>query len=110
MEPDTGRAAGPATKVPFGPGGAGLLPVIASGQAILLGVTFVETTGTAPAAFDVLDGNDAGGILTCPITVLAGESDQRSFGPAGVDIERGIVINVLSGSVRGTIILIRAGD
>lgn len=109
MEPDTGRAWGPAVAEPF-TATAGQAPLIASGQAVLLAVMFAESTGTGPAAFDVLDGNDTGGILKCPVTLSANESDQRSFGPAGVDVERGIVINCTVGAVRGTVIFVRAGN
>lgn len=106
-EPDTGRSWGPVVAVPFGPAAAGLVKIL-TGAAILTGIAFAETAGVA-GAFDILDGADAGGVLLCPVTFAANGSNLLSMGLAGVDVQRGIAINVTGGgTVKGAVYLIRA--
>lgn len=70
---------------------------------LLLGYTAIETTGAAPAEFDILDGNNPGGALIAPTSLTAGQSIRETFGAHGVYAQSGPYLLVNSGSIRGSI-------
>ena len=74
-----------------------------TGPARLMGWALRETTGAAGAQCDLYDGNDATGGLVVPFTFNANESVRDWLGPNGVLIQRGGFLNMLAGSVKGTL-------
>lgn len=75
------------------------------GPVRLMGWSLKETTGAATAAFELYDGNDVTGQSLAPVTLQANESIRDWFGATGIICERGLFINVTSGSVRGTLFM-----
>lgn len=70
---------------------------------LLAGFTFAETTGAAPAACRLLDGNDANGIDAIEITLLANESVQEFIPDSDLYFRNGPFLLVTAGTVRGTL-------
>lgn len=62
-----------------------------------------ETTGSAAAAVEVIDGNDGNGLLVSHITLQPGQSMRDTTGFMGLYFRTGVYVNVLSGSVKGSI-------
>lgn len=75
----------------------------ALGPVRLMGWALKENTGAASAAFELYDGNDTTGQSLTPVNLVANESIRDWFGATGVLCERGLFINVTSGTVRGTL-------
>lgn len=98
----------PVTALAFGPTTASVDVVTVQG--ILVGWAAVESTGTASASFDLMDGADDSGSLLVPVTVQAGQSTSDDFTSWGVWVQRGVRVKMLSGSVRGAVYFILAGD
>lgn len=98
---------GPAFTVTVPTTGASL-NVIAR-AAIVFGFAFRETTGVAPASFDLLDGNDVNGELVVPVNLSAGESVRDILGGTGVFFESGPFLRVNSGSIQGCLWQIDVG-
>jgi hypothetical protein len=99
-----------AKPIPFGPLTADLT-VVASACA-LVGWAFVESTGGAVAALDIVDGaNTTTGQSIVPVTLTAGES-TRDFPPAGAVAENGLTVSVTAGEVRGAVwvVLVHRGE
>ena len=70
----------------------------------IVGYALKETTGTATAEIDLIDGKNAtDGDLIIPITLAPGESVRDWFGPAGVSFVAGLIASVVSGSISGTV-------
>lgn len=69
----------------------------------LMGWSFAETTGAAAATFDVYDGLDATGILIAAITLPVGGSIQNYLGPWGIMLRTGLFLDMLTGSVKGSV-------
>lgn len=76
---------------------------LASGLEIVTGWSFKETTNAAGASFNIRDGQDASGRLVAPITLLTNESIRDLTGDGGLAFQSGIYIEVVSGSISGTI-------
>lgn len=70
---------------------------------LVIGYSFVETTGAAPASIDLIDGNDANGAVVAVITLDPGQSIRDTFSGDGVYFQSGPFLKVNSGSVRGAI-------
>jgi len=98
----------PVTAFAFGPITASLDVIGMNG--ILMGWAVVETTGTAAATFDLMDGADDGGSLLVPVTLTAGQSTSDDFTSWGVWVQRGVRVKVISGSVRGVLYFVLPGD
>lgn len=75
-----------------------------TGVNFLLGLAVRETTGAVPAKFNIRDGMDVSGPIVLPINLAANESrsDYLPFA-GGIRFERGIYIEVVSGTVEGTL-------
>lgn len=91
----------PAQKLPFAATTTDL--TLYTGTGVLLGWSFTETTGSAAAELTLNDGADD----TCPeffdITLSSGQS-TRDYPPGnGLMIYTGLFLEVVSGSVKGTI-------
>lgn len=91
----------PAQPIPVGnfPGGSGDI----ANRSTVYGFGLRETTGTAAARVDVYNGNDTGGILIAPIDLNPGQSVRDVLGPSGVGCDMGVFVNIVSGSVAGSI-------
>jgi len=76
-----------------------------TGDVYLYGWALLDTTGAALARLELYDGYDANSLLIAPVNLLASESSREWFGDPGLTCERGIFVNVLAGSVRGSIFL-----
>lgn len=70
---------------------------------LVTGWSFVESTGAAAAAFELLDGNDQNGIDAVEFTLTANQSTRDFWGDDGIYFESGPYLNVLSGSVKGAL-------
>ena len=97
----------PVTALPFGPTTASVNVVGQEG--ILMGYALIETTGTAAAAVDFVDGADDTGTVLVPVSLSAGQSTRDTFSSWGVWIQRGLRVKVSSGSVRGVAYVILPG-
>lgn len=62
-----------------------------------------ETTGSAAATLDIYDGLDTTGSFVARINLTAGQSVRDYFDFEGIRLVTGIFLNVISGSVGGTI-------
>lgn len=76
---------------------------IDAGDFYLAGWSFRESTGTASAQFDLIDGNDATGVLLASISLAAGESTRDTIGGHLLTIRTGLFLAVVSGSVIGAV-------
>lgn len=85
----------------------GIVPVVA-GDVVVTWWSFTETTGTGRAVLTILDGADATGQELATITLLAGESIREVVGPPGLFCTRGVVVNVTTGTARGTLAVVNA--
>lgn len=97
----------PVTALAFGPTGASLSLV--GQEAILMGVSLIETTGAAVAAVDLVDGADDNAPVLLPVALAAGGSFLATFSAWGIWVQRGVRVKVNSGSVRGVAYVILAG-
>lgn len=77
--------------------------VLMQGGGLLYGWACIETTGGAPATFDVLDCTDeAKGVLLAPIALSSGQSTRDPFATP-LMIRTGLVIGNVTGDVRGAL-------
>ena len=76
---------------------------LAAGSWYLHGWGVLETTGTASATVEIWDGTDTTGQLVVPIALSSGQSARDWIGLDGIAMYAGMLINVVSGSVRGTL-------
>lgn len=76
---------------------------LGTGFYAVTGWAFRETTGTAGAVLEIIDGIDANGNLIAPITLLANESTRDLQGIVPLGVEMGIFVHVVSGSVKGAL-------
>lgn len=74
-----------------------------SHQVRLLGWALLETTGTAAAEIDILNGQSASSDLVAPIALSSGQSTRDWLGPQGITCDAGLFLSVGSGSVRGAL-------
>lgn len=76
---------------------------ISNTQEIIVGWSFVETTGLAPATVQLLDGVDSGGVGGIEIALSTGQSATENTGGWCLRFSRGVFLNVITGSVRGSV-------
>lgn len=69
----------------------------------LYGWAFQETTGAAPATFELFDGTGSGGQSILPATLTVNQSFRDIWGKPGIEIRTGLFMNVTAGSVRGSV-------
>lgn len=65
----------------------------------LMGWALREATGASFAAIEFYDGNNTGGQLIAPINIGSGGFLTFWYGDVGIDIEQGIYMNVVAGSM-----------
>lgn len=73
------------------------------GDWYLAGWSFRETTGTAAAAFDLIDGGDANGVIIASVTLQPNESIRDDVGGHMLTVRSGLFIAVTAGTVRGAV-------
>lgn len=78
------------------------------GELRLGGWSFLETTGAAVALIELWDGGASGGETVATIALAAGASADRPCPGLGILIRSGLTVNVLAGSVRGSVWVARA--
>lgn len=100
-DPDAVRGA---VALPF-QSGVGSVQLMA-GDLRLLGWSAIETTGLAPAQFDLTDGTASGGMVLAVEALAAGTAATRSTGTRGVQIQSQLTLTVNSGTVRGAVYFI----
>jgi hypothetical protein len=76
---------------------------VEGGDAIIMGWGLLETTGAAAAVVEIYDGFDATAQLVVAVALTAGQSTRDWLGPNGILVTEGIFVNVISGTVRGTV-------
>lgn len=82
------------------------LPVDIRTPVAVLGFAFKETTGTASAEVDILDGADAANTDVIPITLTANQSTSEWFGPQGIGFRNGVNAKTVSGTVAGSVFIV----
>lgn len=87
--------------VAFPSGGAS--QVMMAGDIKIHGWAWVETTGGAAATINLFDGGNNGGTLLAPITLTAGQSTRDVLNELGLDVLNGLFVEVVAGSVRGSV-------
>ena len=65
--------------------------------------SFKETTGSAKAAYEILDGTNSSARVLLEVTLAAGESTRDFFGERGLKAFEGLYFNLVSGSVKGMV-------
>jgi hypothetical protein len=76
---------------------------IIGGALLLRGWAWIETTGTAAATFDLVDGLDENGQLVVPFSLTAGQSTRDPLIGSGIEIKNGLFLEMLTGSIRGSV-------
>lgn len=76
---------------------------IVSRRAVLMGWSLRESTGSAKATVEIIDGSSANDNLMASIAIASGGDDRIGLGPLGICADGGIYLSVLSGSVTGAI-------
>lgn len=73
---------------------------------LLYGYAFTETTGATPAEVQLINGNDARGEIVFDLQLTAGQSVRDVFPLLGLAFDAGVWVQVVSGTVRATIIVL----
>lgn len=97
LPPAIGLVVGPATTADV---------LLITGRALLKGFSLRETTGTATAAVTIHDGIADNNNFLAVIDLNASESVRDWFTGRGVLVDRGIFVEVLSGTVEGVVYVI----
>lgn len=90
--------------IPF-PASAGSVPIM-GGDTLVTAYSFTETTGTASAQVEIFDSTGAGGASLRVINIAAGQTVSDDFGPLGVLCRSGVFLQVNSGTVRGSFVVV----
>lgn len=77
--------------------------LLAQGRWIVYGWSFRETTGAAAAIWELYDGYDDTGELVASTGLAQATSDSQALMDVGVLMERGVYLNVVSGSITGSV-------
>jgi len=77
--------------------------MLVTGACRVLFHAFKESTGSAPAAYNLTDGNATGAKVILPITLGANESTRDWLGNKGLEVQDGVYFQLVSGSVIGNI-------
>lgn len=92
---------GPVKPVPIGTKTAG--SSILSTAADLIGWSLKETTGAAAATVNIYNGTSNKGTLVAALAIPSGSTDRYSLDMFGVYCDSGIYLDVVSGSVTGSV-------
>lgn len=70
--------------------------------ALLIGYSFRETTGSATATLEIINGQDGTGVIVGEIALAASGAETEIIGHPGLFCDNGLYLSVVSGSVRGS--------
>lgn len=76
--------------------------IISQPTAVYCGFSIRETSGTAVATVRVWNGTSATGTLLDDISLTAGQSARELY-PEGVNADLGIFVQIVAGSVAGSV-------
>jgi hypothetical protein len=94
---------GAARSIPFGTLTSSVTSFqVGNGPLRMLGFGIKNTSTSATAEVDFYDGEGSGGQLICQVTLAANESAREWWAAGGVDIEHGLCVVWVSGSVSGS--------
>lgn len=82
--------------------GSTLTP-LAGPRVYLGGYAFAEATGAANAQINIINGQDINGPVIIPVTLNPGQSVRDHFGEHHLLFESGCTVNVVVGSVSGSV-------
>lgn len=82
--------------------------LLAGGLTLIVGWSWIETTGAAAAEFNLVDGTGAGGALVAPISLSSGQSTRDLIPHPFLACHSGLFLDMVSGSVRGSVWVIEA--
>ena len=94
------------TRYPFGTGliyASGGSGALSFGNGCITYFTAYETTGSAPAAVALYDGDVNNGLLITRYNLTASQATSESFGLHRVYFTHGLYVTTLSGSVAGSL-------
>lgn len=77
--------------------------LLVGGALLLVGWSFIETTGAAVAELALYDGSSNGGALIADIALSAGESVRDLISGAGLACYTSLFLDVVAGSIRGAV-------
>jgi len=72
-------------------------------QGYVARVSFLETTGTSSATFNLWDGSGLGGQLIASFQLPAGQSVNIRFSPYDFPFDGGLFLDMTSGSIQGCV-------
>lgn len=67
----------------------------------LFGWSLRETTGAATATVELIDGGNNAGQVLAEVVLGAGGSESVWLGPHGIDVQTGLRVHVVAGTVKG---------
>jgi hypothetical protein len=76
--------------------------IVSTSAGRLVGWALRETAGATATAY-LRDGVDAGGDIIVPISLSANESTRDVYIPGGLSFGRGLYLDVVTGSVEGSV-------
>jgi hypothetical protein len=91
-----------ARSIPFGTISSGSV-YVASGPLVLRGFGIKNTSANANAELDIYDGEGSGGQLVAQVTLAGNESVREWWSGGGIDIEHGVGLVWVSGSISGAV-------
>lgn len=77
--------------------------VLFEGQGSFSGWSVRETTGAAAASFELYDGGGVNGQLLATAVIASGTSDNHNGPAGGVEVESGLFLHVVSGTLKGVV-------
>lgn len=83
------------------PNNANSTGMVASGELLLAGFSFRETSGGFSAALDLFDGFNIGGQFLASVALTPGQTIRDRLPGPGVHCEAGLFMNLISGTVIG---------
>lgn len=85
--------------------GAGASLSITPGPLVFVGFAVIETTGAAGAQFDFVNGTTNNGQTVVARAIGLGQSDDFECPDGGLYLDVGLFVNMLAGSIRGTVFI-----
>jgi hypothetical protein len=76
---------------------------VGTGFYAVTGWSFKETTGSATASLELVDGAGVDGNLIAAINLKANESTRDLAGISAIAAEMGLFVHVISGSIKGAV-------
>lgn len=77
-----------------------------SGDSLLQGWSFAETTGGATASIIIFDGNDTTGTPIAFVNLQPSESTRDVMAGLGIQCRTGVWVQVVAGTARGSVWLV----